>query len=163
MSALAEALLAAQRSAIGTLAKAYVAGAFEDDGDAGLIANLDRIGATDAVDQAQLRECLDVLRTFGVPLSATNGAAPKETRPASEAQWKLIRRLADERGQVAPEGPLTVDEASRLIEQLKALAALERAERDDAREAAAEREFWQDVGLEHAERVTLETARRSRC
>jgi hypothetical protein len=48
-------------------------------------------------------------------------------------------------------------------EEREELAALARAERDDAREAAAEREFWQDVGLEHAERVTLETARWSRC
>jgi hypothetical protein len=42
------------------------------------------------------------------------------------------------------------------------LAALDRAERDDAREAAEARAYWQYVGLEHAERVTLETARWSR-
>jgi hypothetical protein len=121
VSALAEALLAAQRQAIGTLAKAYVAGAFEDDGDAGLIANLDRIGATDAVDQAHLTACLDVLRTFGGE-TPKNGAtaAPKEGRPASDAQWKLLRRLADERSVPAPEGPLTVEQASKIIEQLKA-------------------------------------------
>jgi hypothetical protein len=43
------------------------------------------------------------------------------------------------------------------------IAALERDERDDAREAADERAYWQDAGLEHAERVTLETWRWSRC
>lgn len=36
MSALAEALVAAQRQAVGSLTKAYVAGAFEEDGEAGL-------------------------------------------------------------------------------------------------------------------------------
>ena len=42
---------------------------------------------------------------------------------------------------------------------------LEHAARDDRdaqREAAAERAYWADAGLEHAERVTLETWRWSR-
>jgi hypothetical protein len=42
------------------------------------------------------------------------------------------------------------------------LAALARAERDDIREAAEARAYWDDAGLEHAERVTLDTARWSR-
>jgi hypothetical protein len=38
----------------------------------------------------------------------------------------------------------------------------EREERDDAREAAAERAYWQDAGLESAELVAVETWRWSR-
>lgn len=41
------------------------------------------------------------------------------------------------------------------------LAALARAERDDAREAAEARAYWDDAG--HAERVALDTARWSLC
>jgi hypothetical protein len=47
-------------------------------------------------------------------------------------------------------------------EEREELAALARAERDDAREAAAERAYWQDAGLESAELVALETWRWSR-
>jgi len=42
------------------------------------------------------------------------------------------------------------------------LEAAERDERDAQREAAAERAYWSDAGLEHAERVTLETERWAR-
>jgi hypothetical protein len=37
------------------------------------------------------------------------------------------------------------------------LAALARDDRDDAREAAVERAYWQDAGLESAELVAAET------
>ena len=119
MSALAEALLTAQRQTISALSKAYLAGAFEDDGDAGLIANLDRIGATDAVDKAYLRECLDTLRVWGAP-ATPNGKPEPGTEPASEAQLRYIADLANERGVLAPDGPLTKAQASKVIEQLKA-------------------------------------------
>lgn len=50
-----------------------------------------------------------------------------------------------------------MDEHRQEREELAAI------ERDDIREhEAAEREYWEDVGLEHAERVTLETVRWSR-
>jgi len=120
VSALAEALLAAQRQAIAALSKAYLAGAFEDDGDAGLIANLDRIGATDAVDKAYLRECLDTLRTWGAPSTQANGKPDPATEPASEAQLRFLRDLCERNGKVAPDGLLTRAQASKAIEQLKA-------------------------------------------
>ena len=90
MTPLSDALTAAQRRALSALEKAYVAGAFEDDGEAGLMANLERIGLTDAVDAAYLRECLDVLRTWGAPVPAeTNGSA--EPPKASAAQVKYAQ------------------------------------------------------------------------
>jgi hypothetical protein len=119
VTALAEALLAAQRQAIGALSKAYIAGAFEDDGEAGLIANLDRIGATDAVDQSFLRECLDTLRVWGAP-SPANGKPDPATEPASDKQLGYIADLANDRNLIAPDGPLTKEQASKVIEQLKA-------------------------------------------
>jgi hypothetical protein len=122
VSALAEALLAAQRQAIGALSKAYVAGAFEDDGDAGLIANLDRIGCTDAVDQAQLVHSLDVLRTYGAPAPRATHEPQRlsESDLETEAQRKLIAKLADDRGTTAPDYKLTKANASKVIEELKA-------------------------------------------
>jgi hypothetical protein len=42
------------------------------------------------------------------------------------------------------------------------LAAIARDDADAAREQAAEVAYWQDVALDHAERVTLETWRWSR-
>lgn len=121
VTALSEALLTAQRGALAAIQKAYLAHAFEDDA---LFEQLDAIGCTDVVERDLLRECLDTMRTYGHAPAPTNGAAatkpPAEDEPASEAQWKLIRRLADERGQVAPDGPLTKAQASAAITELKA-------------------------------------------
>jgi hypothetical protein len=117
MSALAEALLAAQRQAIGAASKAFVAGTLNETD---LFELLDDIGARDTVEQAQMLACLHALQRFGS--SVTNGTppTPKEAKPASDAQWKLLRRLADERSVPAPDGPLTVEQASKVIEELKA-------------------------------------------
>ena len=121
MSALAEALLAAQRSALSAMQRAYLAGSLDDD--EGMIEAMNRIGCTDTVEQGQYMFALETMRGLGVQAPATNGApTPKEDRPASDAQWKLIRRLADERGQVAPDGPLTVEQASDVIEKLRKVA-----------------------------------------
>jgi hypothetical protein len=48
-------------------------------------------------------------------------------------------------------------------EEREELEAIARDDADDAREQEAERIYWQDVGLEHAELVMRETARWSRC
>lgn len=47
-------------------------------------------------------------------------------------------------------------------EEREELAAVDRDATDALREQAAEREYWQDVGLDHSERVTAETLRWSR-
>jgi hypothetical protein len=121
VSALAEALLAAQRQAVAALSRSWLAAPESDDEYADLLTDLDAIGCTDKIDQAHYIASLRVLKTLGVNAPATNGATvPKEDRPASDAQWKLLRRLADERSAPAPDGPLTVEQASKVIEELKA-------------------------------------------
>ena len=119
MSALAEALLAAQRDTLAATRRAYLAGIIDD---ADVLDTMNRIGCTDSVEQAQFVAALESLRAFGVQVLApiAAGTTPKEDRPASEAQWKLLRRLAEERGTVAPEGPLTSAQASKAINELKA-------------------------------------------
>lgn len=121
MTALAEALTAAQRQAIAVLEKAYVAGAFEDDG---LLASLDRIGCTDAVDQNYLRECLDTIRTYGgqAPKNGEQGYAEKrESAPPTDAQKAFIDKLVREKQVEPPDlAGVTRAQASELIEQLKA-------------------------------------------
>ena len=119
MSALAEALVAAQRQAVSSLTKVYVAGAFEDDGDAGLLAQLERIGLNDPVDAGYLRECLDVLRTYGGALPAPNGKPAPETEKASDKQLGLIADLCKWKNLPAPDtAALTKAQASEIIDSI---------------------------------------------
>jgi hypothetical protein len=116
MSALAEALLAAQRAAIGAASKAFVAGTLTESD---LFELLDDIGARDTVEQAQLLASLHALQRFGSSApAATNGTPENET--ATDAQLRYINKLVEERGVVAPEVALTKAQASEIIEQLKA-------------------------------------------
>ena len=119
MTALAEALLAAQRQASGALTKAYSAGLLDAEAFADRMAAM---GCTDVIEQAQLLHALDVLREYGV-VPAANGTAPQRSstldEPASQPQLDLIARLADERGQVAPQGPFTKAQASQVITALQ--------------------------------------------
>lgn len=118
MSALAEALLAAQRQAIGSLSKAFVAERIDEDG---LLANLDAIGLRDDVDQGLLVEALTIVKSLGGEAPKPAGTnEPKQAEPASPNQLSYMRDLADKRGTVAPDGPLTKEQASKVIEQLKA-------------------------------------------
>jgi hypothetical protein len=118
MSALAEALLAAQRQAVASLSKAFVAGKIDAEG---LAAQLDAIGLRDDVDQGLLIDSLTVVKALGGEAPKAAGAhEPKPNEPASERQTAYIKALADERGVIAPDGPLTKEQASKAIEQLKA-------------------------------------------
>ena len=118
MSALADALVAAQRRALAATQKAYVAGVIERDAASD---ELSGYGLTDDVDKGYLFAALDVIRARGATIPAeTNGAAPKPPEPATEAQWSLIRRLADERTMTAPEPPLTKAQAHEVIDAIKA-------------------------------------------
>jgi len=123
MSALAEALVAAQRRALGVLEKAYVAGAFEDDR---MREQLDAIGLTDAVDHDYLIRALDVLRAYGGTLPSEpkgNGGEAKPTEKMTDAQASYIDKLWQERGGKPGDKPiltgLSKEDASRLINQLK--------------------------------------------
>lgn len=115
-SALGEALLAAQRQAIGALAKPYVAGMIGTDEVA---EELTAMGCNDLTERVHLIAAWDVLREYGAPAPAPSKPDPAN-EAASEAQLRFIARLADERGTAAPDVNLTKEQASTVIEQLKA-------------------------------------------
>ncbi len=125
MSALSDALRAAQAQTIAAMSRAFTAGYVhgaegQTTGEA-MAELLDSIGCTDRVEQGQLLAALEALRGFGVQgegKPSPNGSQG-ESEAATDAQWKLLRRLSDERGRVAPDGPLTKTEASNLITALK--------------------------------------------
>lgn len=125
MSALAEALVAAQRRALSAVSKTYVhspLSAAELDGEKERVrAIMDAIGCTDTVEQGQLLAALDVIRATGAQLpSEPEASAVKQPDPASEAQLGLIKRLTNEKGVYAPDGPLTKEQAHEVIDTLKA-------------------------------------------
>lgn len=95
MSALADALVAAQRRALAAVEKQYAAGKLEPDA---VREKLTAIGLTDDVDADRLIAALDLIREYGAPLPAepTNGSAPKpEDVAATDAQMALVRSGAD--------------------------------------------------------------------
>ena len=119
MSALAEALVAAQRRALQAVEKQYVAGKLDHDG---ACTCLNLIGLNDEVDQDRLFFALDMIRDYGaaLPSEPTNGAAEKQTEKATDAQLSLITRLVAEKQVTAPDKPLTKLEAHEVIDTLKA-------------------------------------------
>lgn len=120
MSALGEALTAAQAKAISALEKAYVARAFEDDR---MREQLDALGCTDAVDQDYLIQALDVLRVYGGSAVANGQSAANHDGPATAAQRSYLGKLLADGG-FEPEPPgwasLTKAQASQMIEEVKA-------------------------------------------
>lgn len=118
MSALAEALIAAQRRALSAMEKNYVAERL--DGEQARVI-MDEIGLTDDVDQDRLIAALDVIRDYGAPLPTepANGAAAKGPEPATDAQLNLIARLVGERNVTAPDRPITKQDAHTIIDSLK--------------------------------------------
>jgi hypothetical protein len=128
VSALAEALVAAQRRALAALEKSYVHSPLtpeELDAEKDRVrAIMDAIGCTDTVEQGQLFASLDVIRATGaaLPSEPTNGV-PKSPEPMSDAQASYIDKLWQEHGGKPGDKPiltgLTKDMASKLISQLK--------------------------------------------
>ena len=116
MSALADALVAAQTRAVAALGKQYVGGQL--DSDAVRIA-LDSVGLNDPADTDRWLNALDILRATGA--SVPNGDAPSTSeRPSSPAQRSLIDKLCEERGIVKPQAhPRLFAEASAIIEKIK--------------------------------------------
>ena len=120
MSALGQALEASQAKAVAALGKAYVRReeAPDDELFAGL---LHKIGLDDDVAIQFLLAAWSVLREEKAPAPGEQAARPQgETQPASDAQWSLIRKLADEKGTTAPTGPLTKEQAHTIIDSIKA-------------------------------------------
>lgn len=116
MSALADALAAAQARAVGALAKQYVSGQVDEEA---LRAALNGIGLNDPADTSQWVAALDIIAATGAALPRENGAKPKD-EPATEAQMALVKRLCGEKGQPEPDPPLTKAQAHEVIDTLKA-------------------------------------------
>ena len=119
MSALADALVAAQRRALAAVEKQYAAGKLEADA---VREQLDAIGLSDTVDVDRLLAALDLIRDYGATLPgepAPSNGKP-ETEKATDAQLTLIARLVKEKQQPPPDGPLTKAEAHEIIDTLKA-------------------------------------------
>ena len=116
LSALAEALVAAQSRAVAALGKQYVGGQL--DSDAVRIA-LDSVGLTDPSDTERWLNALDIIRETGAAMP--NGDTPGTSeKPSSLAQRNLIDKLCDERGIVRPQShPRTFAEASAVIDKIK--------------------------------------------
>ena len=122
MSALAEALVAAQRRALAAVEKQYAAGKLEADA---VREKLTAIGLTDDVDADRLLAALDLIREYGAALPAepTPNGEPRKPETMTAAQGAYIDKLWSERGGKPGDKPITTGltkaDASRLIEQLK--------------------------------------------
>ena len=118
MSALAEALVAAQRRALSALQSEYVAGRIERE-DA--VAIMDAVGLSDPVEQDRLFAALDTIRTLGAALPAelVNGGGERTPDKATDAQLALIAKLVKEKGVTAPYLPVTKQDAHAIIDSLK--------------------------------------------
>jgi hypothetical protein len=122
VSALAEALVAAQRRALQAVEKQYVAGKLDHDG---ACTCLNLIGLTDAVDQDRLFFALDMIRDYGaaLPGEPTNGAAEKPAELASQRQREWIADLFGKSSHVPMDSNdvarLTKGQASKLIDALQ--------------------------------------------
>src|SRR5437763_10087637 len=98
MSALAEALVAAQRRALAALEKAYVAEKIDKEE---LSRQISLIGLTDTVDGDFLLASLDVLKEWGAPVPAEPKGSESEL--ATDKQKQLIRDLCGRKNQPEPE------------------------------------------------------------
>jgi hypothetical protein len=119
VSALAEALVAAQRRALSAMEKAYVAGKLEPDT---VREKLTAIGLTDDVDADRLLAALDLIREYGAPLpnEPTPNGEPRKPEPATDAQLALIAKLVKEKQAQGPDLPVTKQQAHEIIDTLKA-------------------------------------------
>jgi hypothetical protein len=118
MSALAEALLAAQRQAVGALSKAFVAGNIAPDV---FLVELDRVGLRDTVDQGLLLEALTVTKQYGGEApKATGQNGPRMPEQPSAGQKSYIADLCKKLNVPEPDVIVSKEQASEIIEALKA-------------------------------------------
>lgn len=120
MTALSEALEAAQTRAVAVLAKRYVGGNITAEE---VCSELETMGIRDAVDAGSWLNALGIIRDGGGEAPAeTNGSAKPKAEPATDAQFKLISKLLDEKGvnpDDFPNKPLTKQDAHEVIDSLK--------------------------------------------
>jgi hypothetical protein len=118
MSALADALVAAQRRALAACEKQYAAGRIDATE---FHSQVESIGLTDTVDADRLVAALDLIREYGATLPAEPAANGKpEDAPATDAQLALVAKLVKERAVPGPDLPLTKVQAHEIIDGLKA-------------------------------------------
>jgi len=119
VTALSDALTAAQRSALAALEKAYVAGAIDSEA---MVAALESAGISDPVDTAFLLSALDVLKEWGVAAPNLTERLARENgtnEPASDKQRALIADLCRRKNVSQPDlAGLTKPKASELIDSL---------------------------------------------
>ena len=124
MTALADALVAAQRRALAAAEKHFVAGRIDADE---LTALLDAMGLTDAVDQERLIASLSAIQLYGAAMPSTpaNGAE-KPPEKATQAQRDRVKRDLvplvgeDAAGAIATDPALTTPQASEIIDSVRA-------------------------------------------
>ena len=97
------------------LGKQYVGGTISVES---VSASLDAIRLTDTADKAQWIGALDILKATGDEAPAEQEAPKPE--PATDKQLAFLRKLADEKGLVEPNKPLTKETASQVIEAKQA-------------------------------------------
>jgi hypothetical protein len=123
VSALADALVAAQRRALTQLEKEFVRSVQDDPEEraAGFRDTLAAIGLTDRQEVDSLIACLEVLRVTGgaLPAEPTNGGAGKPPEKATDAQLALIAKLVSEKNVTGPDLPVTKAQAHEIIDGLK--------------------------------------------
>jgi hypothetical protein len=116
MTALSDALTAAQAKAISALERAYLHGMI-DQGD--LSTALAAIGARDVLEQGELFACLDVLVEYGAAAPAEQGPT-RQDATATAPQRDLIAKLRGERGLEPYDYPgITKQQASEIITALQ--------------------------------------------
>ena len=121
MSALADALVAAQRRAVAAIEKQYAAGRIEPDV---VIDKLNAVGLTDTVDQERLVAALDTIMEYGasVPAEPSQNGSERPQEPATDAQRARIKRDVarlhgdDAATHISTEASLTKTQASEIID-----------------------------------------------
>lgn len=120
MTALADALVAAQRRAVAAIEKQYAAGRIEAET---VRERLDSIGLTDTVDQDRILAALDTIMEYGasVPAEPAQNGSERPQEPATAAQRERIKRdVAKLHGDeaaadISSDPSLTKAQASELI------------------------------------------------
>lgn len=114
MTALAEALAAAQAKALAALEKAYVRGALDAEA---LTQRMNEIGCTETLDQDLLVAALDTLKEYGATEPAYT--EKRNTEKPTDAQANYIKRLAGEKGYEVPDlAGCTRVQASEIIDTM---------------------------------------------
>jgi hypothetical protein len=115
VSALSEAVDAAQAKALAALEKAYVRGHIDAEA---LVEKMNAIGCRDGLDHAALIEALDVLHFYGQ--TEPTYTEKRQTEKPTAAQVSYIGRLCAERELTAPDlAGVTRAQASEIIDSLQ--------------------------------------------